>query len=332
MRQVRYTITAFILFLFAASFLFSQDSVSSPYHWQAAVKKTGEGRYEITFTTSGAKGWQLYAPNQLLSDVKVAELILPDSSISQQGSFSESGAQKTINSIIFENTSVKVYEDAAEWKVVIQINGDVPALLQGTLNYTYGHGDEFYPSVPFVFSVALEGGIQSTTRIKVASIDIKKPVSNCGDDDTSNKSLVGIFLLGLAGGFIALLTPCVFPLIPLTVSFFTKKSQSRKKGIANAAAYGFFIFLIYILLSIPFHLIDSANPEILNNLSTNIWLNLIFFIIFVVFAVSFFGYFEIGLPGGLANKIDSKSGLGGTNVSAEPPCSCCSAIVWWCNW
>src|SRR5258706_4820912 len=126
MRQARYIITAFILFLFSAPFLFSQDSVSSPYHWQATAKKTGEGRYEIIFTTSGAKGWQLYAPNQLLSDVKVAELILPDSSISQEGSFSESGTQKTISSIIFENTSVKVYEDAAEWKVIIQIHGDVP--------------------------------------------------------------------------------------------------------------------------------------------------------------------------------------------------------------
>ncbi|MEJ0105651.1 MAG: hypothetical protein WDO19_25180 [Bacteroidota bacterium] len=97
----------------------------------------------------------MYAPNQLLSDVKVAELILPDSSISQQGSFAESGTEKTINSVIFENTSVKVYEDAAEWKVIIQIKGDVPAQLQGTLNYTYGRGDEFYPSSPFIFSVCI---------------------------------------------------------------------------------------------------------------------------------------------------------------------------------
>ncbi|RYG29255.1 MAG: cytochrome C biogenesis protein, partial [Chitinophagaceae bacterium] len=83
-----------------------------------------------------------------------------------------------------------------------------------------------------------------------------------------------MFLLGLLGGFIALLTPCVFPLIPLTVSFFTKQSQSRAKGIKNAVIYGGFIFLIYILLSLPFHLIGEGNPEILNNISTNVWLNL----------------------------------------------------------
>ncbi|HEX6429786.1 MAG TPA: cytochrome c biogenesis protein CcdA, partial [Niastella sp.] len=113
----------------------------------------------------------------------------------------------------------------------------------------------------------------------------------------------------MLGGFIALFTPCVFPLIPLTVSFFTKKAQDKKKGIANASIYGLFIFLIYILLSIPFHLADNVQPEILNNISTNMWLNIIFFLIFVFFAISFFGYFEIGLPSGLANKIDSRSGM-----------------------
>jgi thiol:disulfide interchange protein DsbD len=113
----------------------------------------------------------------------------------------------------------------------------------------------------------------------------------------------------MLGGFIALFTPCVFPLIPLTVSFFTKQSQDKKKGVANAVIYGLFIFLIYILLSTPFHLVDGVQPEILNNISTNIWLNILFFLIFVVFAISFFGYFEIGLPSGLANKIDSRSGM-----------------------
>ena len=113
----------------------------------------------------------------------------------------------------------------------------------------------------------------------------------------------------MLGGLIALFTPCVFPLIPLTVSFFTKKSQDKKKGIANATVYGLFILMIYILLSTPFHLVDGVQPEILNNISTNVWLNIFFFLIFVVFAISFFGYFEIGLPSGLANKIDSRSGM-----------------------
>lgn len=301
-----------LFFLFFTSFVFSQDSATtSPYSWKAEAKKISDGNYEIDFTTTGNNGWQLYAPNQVLSDVKMAELIFADSSISQEGKFAESGGAKTITSTIFENTKVQVYEQAAEWKAFIHIQGRAPALLRGTLNYTYGKGEEFYPSAAFSFSVALEGGIESSTQIKVATIDIKKPVSNCGDEDTAHKSLLTVFLLGFLGGLIALLTPCVFPMIPVTVTFFTKKSQSNSKGITNAILYGLFIFLIYILITVPFHVADKAiSPEIFNNISTNVWLNLIFFAIFILFALSFFGLYEIGLPSGIANKMDSKSGLG----------------------
>ena len=287
--------------------VFSQDSVL--YQWQVTSKKIGEKKYEIIFKTSGAKGWQLYAPEQVFEDFKTADIIFPDSSIHQVGNFSGSGESKNIQSTIFQH-NVKVSEGNAEWRAVIEIDSIVPALLQGVLHYSYGRNDEFYPSTIFRFNLPLEGGVASSTRIKIKSIDIKHPVNDCGDDDTAGKSLFGIFILGLAGGFIALLTPCVFPLIPLTVSFFTKKKgQNKKKGAANAALYGFFIFLIYVLLSVPFHILN-ATPEVLNNISTNIWVNLFFFVIFLVFAISFFGYFEITLPGGIANKVNSKSGIG----------------------
>ena len=109
-----------------------------------------------------------------------------------------------------------------------------------------------------------------------------------------------------------MLTPCVFPMIPLTVSFFTKGARTRKKGLVNAVMYGVFIFLIYLLLSIPFHLLDSLDPVILNNISTNTTLNVIFFIIFIFFAFSFFGYYEITLPSSWSNKMDDKaSSFGG---------------------
>src|SRR5690606_23637351 len=116
-----------------------------------------------------------------------------------------------------------------------------------------------------------------------------------------------IFGLGFLGGLIALLTPCVFPMIPLTVSFFTKQSGNKSRGIVNALLYGFFIILIYFLLSLPFHLFDSVDSQILNTIATNIWLNLAFFIIFVFFAFSFFGYYELTLPSSWANKMDSAS-------------------------
>ena len=126
-------------------------------------------------------------------------------------------------------------------------------------------------------------------------------------EDIAEQGFLITFMLGFLGGLIALLTPCVFPMIPLTVSFFTKRTESKAKGKFNAFLYGFFIFLIYVLLSMPFHLIDSVDPEILNNVSTNFTLNLIFFFIFVAFAFSFFGFFEITLPASWSNKMDDKA-------------------------
>jgi cytochrome c biogenesis protein CcdA/thioredoxin-related protein len=298
-------ITAFNLFFILSSLcLFSQDP-TVVYKWNFSSKKIGEGRYELTFSTDGVSGWQLYSPTQAIPDLTTTEIKFGDSAIGQKNGFTENGISKEIISPAFGK--VKIYEASTEWKKLITISETVPAQLQGVLTYSYGRNDEFYTG-SFPFNVPLEGGIASTTRIKIESIDINHPVNNCGDDVGEHKSMLGIFILGLLGGFIALLTPCVFPMIPLTVSFFTKKGQSRKKGILNASVYGFSIFLIYVLLSLPFH-IFHASPQVLNNFSTNVWLNLFFFAIFIVFAISFFGYFEITLPGSLANRASSRSGL-----------------------
>lgn len=297
------------VFLFIPFTLFSQDSTQVITDWQVNSKKIGEGKYELDFKATVPANWQVYAPNQVLLDVKTTELKFPDSSITQE-QFVAVSPEKKISSTIFEGTTVSVHEKNVEWKVVIHIPGSVPAKLQGHLFYTYGRNDEYYPSTDFSFVTQMEGGVEAAS-VKVNSIDINNPVSPCGDSGTKDKSLLAIFLLGLLGGLIAFVTPCVFPMVPVTVTFFTKKSTDRKRGIRNAVLYGFFIFLIYILITLPFHVAGKAiSPEIFNNISTNVWLNLVFFTIFVVFALSFFGLFEIGLPAGLANKMDSKSGLG----------------------
>ena len=299
----------FSINIFAVCYSHGQDS-SSKYDWHVISKKLTDNNYELIFSTNGLPGQQLYAPEQSPGGVSTTELFFNDSSIRQIGKFETTGDSKSFVSPIFENTTVKIFEGKTEWKTTIGITGSIPAFLQGTLRYTYGNNDEFNTAIPFAFNVALEGGVISSTRIKIEHLDLKNPVNNCGDDDTAGKSLLSIFILGLIGGFIALLTPCVFPLIPLTVSYFTKKGMDRKKGVTNALIYGFFIFLIYVLLSLPFHIfLNKPNPEILNNISTNIWLNIGFFAVFVVFAISFFGYFEITLPGGLANRINTKSGI-----------------------
>ncbi|MCB0686801.1 MAG: thioredoxin family protein, partial [Saprospiraceae bacterium] len=148
----------------------------------------------------------------------------------------------------------------------------------------------------------------------VPPIDLDNPVGQCGDVEMANvkrKTLFSIFLLGFVGGLLALLTPCVFPMIPLTVSFFTKNSGNRSTGMRQAFLYGFFILLVYLLLSLPFHLLDSVDPGILNDISTNVGLNIFFFLIFVFFAFSFFGFYEITLPSRWTNQVSRAESVGG---------------------
>jgi cytochrome c biogenesis protein CcdA/thioredoxin-related protein len=305
------------VFLITLSLFFAFTTVSAQdsavFKWEVISQKIGDNTYKLNFTTPGASAWDLYGPNELISEVPSMEVAFSDSSIQELKPFEEKGKQQIIKSALFDNASFKVYNGEASFSVTIKFPGKVPETLIGTMSYTYGKGEAFYPLTPLPFSVALEGGTKSQTRILINSFDLNNPVSDCGDEGTEGKGLFGIFMLGLLGGFIALLTPCVFPLIPLTVSFFTKQSQSRSKGVRNALIYGGFIFLIYILLSLPFHLIGEGNPEILNNISTNVWLNLLFFVVFVVFAISFFGYFEITLPGSVSNTAGSKSS--GSNMA-----------------
>jgi thiol:disulfide interchange protein DsbD len=148
-------------------------------------------------------------------------------------------------------------------------------------------------------SKAVQTEIAENTEIKQATKSVVK-----------SKSLWLIFFEGFGWGFIALLTPCVFPMIPMTVSFFTKQSKSRAKGIANALIYGFSIIAIYVSLGLIITLV-SKDPSALNALSTNVYMNIIFFAIFMVFAFSFLGAFEIRMPSKWVNKADSQSDKGG---------------------
>lgn len=300
---------AFLFSLFFSQFVTAQDS-SALKGWLVESRKITDAKYELNFTLPSTEGWQVYAPNQVLLEVKTTELRFPDSAITQEGDFILGVLPAKVTSPVFEGTIVNVFERVASWKAIINIKGDVPAQLQGTLFFSYGKNDEYYPSTAVPFTVPLTGGV-AAARIKIASIDINNPVTHCGDEDTKNKDLLRIFLLGLLGGLIALLTPCVFPMVPVTVTYFTNKSKNKKRGITNGILYGVFIFLIYILITLPFHVAGKAiSPEIFNNISTNVWLNLAFFAVFVVFALSFFGLFEIRMPSRLANKMDSKSDHG----------------------
>ena len=129
---------------------------------------------------------------------------------------------------------------------------------------------------------------------------------------SSGNNIIDIIILGFLGGFLALLTPCVFPMIPLTVSFFNNKNNSDSSFYV--ILYGSFIIIIFLLLSLPFHFMESIDPEVLNRISTNALLNFFFFLIFIFFALSFFGFYELTIPSSWINAIDSKSNSVGGSI------------------
>lgn len=144
------------------------------------------------------------------------------------------------------------------------------------------------------------------TAVKDTTIDKSGGSKN---KKSSDRSLLSLFIIAFFSGFAALLTPCVFPMIPMTVSFFTKQSKNKATGIKNAIIYGLSIVIIYVLLGFLVSTVFGADA--LNALSTNVWFNIIFFLLLVVFAVSFLGAFEIMLPNSWANKVDTKADKGG---------------------
>jgi thiol:disulfide interchange protein len=153
--------------------------------------------------------------------------------------------------------------------------------------------------------------IQTDSTESIAGIEpvLKDVEFDEGELDTKRKTLWTIFILGFLGGLVALLTPCVFPLIPMTVSFFTKQTKTRRAGVIKALMYGLAIVLIYVLLGAILSQFMSGFG--LNDLASNIYMNLIFFAIFILFAFSFLGAFEIRMPSGLVNKADRQADKGG---------------------
>jgi cytochrome c biogenesis protein CcdA/thioredoxin-related protein len=306
----RYSILWLIGVWAIASSSFAQTE-SAVFKWTITAKKIADKKYELILQSAAAKNTALYVPGYDLDGVNSATLSFNDSSIGLLSFTAHQTPTQPPATSIFSNKNIRVSMANNQWQAIVQFNNKVPAQLIGKLEVFYSQGDAFLPDLPFEFSTALEGGETTGMAIKRNAITISNPVNNCGDNATGSKKMLSIFLLGLLGGLIALLTPCVFPMVPVTVTFFTKKSQGRSQAISNAVLYGLFIFLIYVAITIPFHVASKTiSPEIFNNISTNVWLNFIFFGVFVVFALSFFGLFEIVLPASLANNADSKSGLG----------------------
>ncbi|SHG26839.1 protein-disulfide reductase DsbD family protein [Flagellimonas flava] len=291
---------------------------AEPSVWSHQVNKISDTEYELVFKGQIMEGWHVYS-----------QYTAEGGSLPSEFTFEGAGKDYELVGKTEESETIKEYSDIFEveetfFKGEAIFTQKIKLLKQDvrqiTVNLFYQICKEVCIPKDELFQVSLDGDsfvaedkqVDAASMTKAAALKLNlknKHLLNQGDlSEAKEKSgLWMIFGLGFLGGLIALLTPCVFPMIPLTVSFFTKQSGQKTKGITNAILYGFFIVLIYFLLSLPFHLFDSIDSQILNTIATNIWLNLLFFLIFIFFAFSFFGYYELTLPSSWANKMDSAS-------------------------
>jgi thiol:disulfide interchange protein len=320
--------THILLFFLLFSTVLSQAQILTPAKWTYSTSvqsaKVGD-EIELIFKATIDKDWYLYSSEFPCEDpMKTTFNLVPDPS------YKLVGAVVPINPIdkhdeIFE-CEVKIFKKTGEFRQKIKILA-TPLKLSGESEYqvcTDLTGQCVPAGEEFTFNLSVEGGgvpaIEEEPVANPFAIDtVKKTQSNTYSEsenkgpildptlvqeDAEGKSLWGFLLLAFFAGLAALITPCVFPMIPMTVSFFTGRGTKFQ-----ALMYGFFIILIYTLIGAA--LAPLMGPETANHLSTEWIPNLIFFLVFIVFGLSFLGLFEITLPGSLINKVDQQAEKGG---------------------
>ena len=307
-----------ILFSFISIFSLNAQDIE-PVEWQYDVNKINDTEYNISFSASILEGWKLY------SQFSPNEGALPTSFsfIKNISGFEASELFNEDDYIVgFDNVfkmDLYYYENEAYFNQNVKLLDKDLNQIKVEIDYS-SCDDELCVFRNETFNVVLDNSIVATESENVTLEDVRRYNALELDLDKSSYNSANfiersnyfeIFIFGLIAGFLALLTPCVFPMIPLTVSYFIDESKLRYSGAISASLYGGFIVLIYILLSTPFHVFDSLNPNILNTISTNVYVNLTFFVVFILFAISFFGYFDIVIPSNIVSGSEKKSEKGG---------------------
>ena len=316
MKKILFTLSALLIFTNG----FSQ--ILDPVKWKSKTEKISETEFNLILEGKIDAGWHLYS--QFTPDGGPIPLEIQYSESAGNyvlvGKTKESKTKKEFNTvfevdeIFFENKvvltqKVKILNlKVSSIKVVI----DYQTCKEVCIN----QNKKFVFEIPKITKTALVSEVKDTividtnSKTTTAKTEVKtqKPTPKEPKKE-DEKGLISIFLIAFFSGFAALLTPCVFPMIPMTVSFFTKQSKNKAQGIRNAIIYGISIILIYVVLGLLVTWIFGADA--LNALSTNVWFNILFFGLLVFFAASFLGAFEIMLPNSWANKVDQQADRGG---------------------
>ena len=304
--------------LFLWSTLLSAQ-IDEPVEWQSGWERTEANLVTLSFEARIAPEWHLYSQQSDPDGAIPTEFVfIENESYQRVGPVEESPSVVSYDSV-FE-MDLTFFNNQAVFTQQIELLDPDMKTLEVEVNYQ-ACDDELCVFRTENFRFVLDGSesvavqqIDEASKRRSEALKLKlsgRDYLGSTEVKEGTYSYFTIFLLGFFGGLLALLTPCVFPMIPLTVSFFLKQATSSARGVVNALTYAFFIVLIYGLLSLPFHFIDSLNPEILNTLATNVYLNLLFFTVFVFFAFSFFGFYELTLPTRWGNKTDQASAVNG---------------------
>lgn len=294
--------------LFVFSFLFvslCSAQILEPVKWTTSVEKISDTEYKLTAKATIDSGWHMYSQNVPENGPVATSFIFDD----QGGAFKIIGNTveeegHTALDPVFKKT-IKYFENTAVFEQKIEVSGTKTSLT-AIVEFMACDDTKCLPPTEVELTFDLASDSSAKKEITANNTTVVDSEDKGADGE---KGLLTIFFLAFLSGFAALLTPCVFPMIPMTVSFFTKQSKNKAQGIRNAVIYGLSIIIIYVLLGSIVTAVFGADS--LNALSTNVWFNVIFFLILVFFAVSFLGAFEIVLPSSLANKVDSQAERGG---------------------
>lgn len=296
----------FALFLTFTLGIFAQ--INTPVTWSFSHKQLSEDTYELTFKASIQDEWHLYSMN--IADggpIKTSFNLETSEQYTKAGDVSSTSKEIRKHDAMFD-MEIGYYEKEAIFTQVVKATN--PTTIKGYVEYMSCNDETCTPPEEVEFSFAIGSETAANTQeITASAASNTSEISDTAEKKTKEVSYWAIFLIAFGSGFLALLTPCVFPMIPMTVSYFTKQSKTKAIGIRNGMIYGLFIILIYVVLGSLVTIIFGADA--LNALSTNPWFNTFFFILLVVFAISFLGAFEIVLPSKWVNKADAGADKGG---------------------
>lgn len=309
--------------------------ILDPVKWTTKIEQKSETNFIVTFNATIENEWHVYS--QFTPDG--GPLPLEINFKNQKGNYTLVGKAKEGKTRTAYNDVFEVNETFFEKKA--QISQEISVVNKGVktieVELNFQACKEVCINLEKKFSIAIpelqntasalpatnvnNDLVKDTTTQDIDSVT-KATTTTVQDAENTETSQIApakstatehglwaIFFIAFLSGFAALLTPCVFPMIPMTVSFFTKQSKNKAAGIRNAIIYGISIIVIYVGLGLLVTWIFGADA--LNALSTNVWFNLIFFVLLIVFAASFLGAFEIMLPNSWANKVDSQADRGG---------------------